>query len=124
MKKNTNKRRSTTGFDEPIIFLQSLQTSYLQPRTNKKAVKLKLDEDPLHQRVHFLPFMNSLKYFLSQFSEIYMLLMDYPYIRGEYLPDYAKRATWNLFHKYTDAHSQVLIDEFPGYGVQSISILK
>ena len=52
-----------------------------------------------------------------------MLLMDYPCIRGEELPDYAKNATWDLLHAYIDAHSQILIDEYPVNVVQAVSIL-
>ena len=50
-----------------------------------------------------------------------MLLMDYPSTREEELPDYAKKATWNLLNTYIDSYSQRLIDEFTGYGVQAIS---
>ena len=50
--------------------------------------------------------------------------MDYPSIRGEELPDYARKATWNLLDAYIDAHSQILIDEFTGDGVQDISIFQ
>ena len=53
-----------------------------------------------------------------------MLLMEPAYIIGEDLTDYSKNATWNLFHSYIYSHSQILIDEYPGYGVQAISILK
>ena len=52
-----------------------------------------------------------------------MLLMEYPYIRGEEIPDDAKNYTWNLFRAYIDAHSQILIYECPGDGVQAISRL-
>ena len=41
--------------------------------------------------------------------------MYYPYIREEYLPDYDKKATWNILHAYIYAHSQILIYEYPGY---------
>ena len=68
--------------------------------------------------------MNSPKAVLSQFSEIYMFLVDYLSIRGEELPYYSKNATWNLFHAYVVSHSQILIDEYPGYGVKSISRLQ
>ena len=37
-----------------------------------------------------------------------MLIMDYTYIRGEYILDYAKTDT------------QKLLDEYPGNGVQAI----
>ena len=50
-----------------------------------------------------------------------MLLMYYPSITGEDLPYYSKKSTWNLFHAYIDAHSQILIGECPGYGLQAIS---
>ena len=33
-----------------------------------------------------------------------MLLMDYSSIRGEEFPDYAKHATWNMFHVYIYIH--------------------
>ena len=49
-----------------------------------------------------------------------MVLMDYPSIRGEDLPDFAKTATWNLFHAYIYVHSQISIDECPRDGVQAI----
>ena len=42
-----------------------------------------------------------------------MLLMDYPSIRGEGLPDCAHTSKWEIFYSYIDAHSQILIDEYP-----------
>ena len=53
-----------------------------------------------------------------------MLLLDFPSISEEYLPDYAKKATWNLLHTFIYAHSQILFDEYPGDVVQAISILQ
>ena len=50
--------------------------------------------------------------------------MEYPSIRVEELPDYAKNATCNLLQTYIDAHIQRLIEKCPGYGVQAISRLK
>ena len=64
--------------------------------------------------------MNSLKIVLSPFSETYMLLMDYPSIRGKEIPYHAENPTWNILCAYIDAHSQILIYEYPGDGVQSI----
>ena len=52
-----------------------------------------------------------------------MLLMDYPYIKGGYLSDYYKNATWKLLHAYIYAHRQKLIDELSGDVVQAISRL-
>ena len=53
-----------------------------------------------------------------------MLLMNYPSTRGEEIPDYDKKFTWNLLREYIDAHSQILVDECPGDLVQSISIVQ
>ena len=50
--------------------------------------------------------------------------MNYPSIIGKYLTDYAKNTTCNILHAYIDAHSQILIDECPGDGVQAISRLQ
>ena len=50
-----------------------------------------------------------------------MLLMEYPSIRGEEFPYYAKKAIWNLLYEYIDTYSQSLIDEYPVDGVQAIT---
>ena len=50
--------------------------------------------------------------------------MDHPPIRGEELPYFAKKNTWNPLHTYIDAHSQRIIDEYTGYGVQAKSIFQ
>ena len=42
-------------------------------------------------------------------------------IRGEGLPDDAKTTTWKILHAYIYTHSQRLIDEYPGDGVQAIT---
>ena len=68
--------------------------------------------------------MNSLNIVLSQFKEIYMLLMGYPSISGEDLLDYAKNYTWNLFQAYIDAYIKILIYEYTEYGLKSISRLR
>ena len=53
-----------------------------------------------------------------------MLIMEYPSIRGEDLPDHDKQSTWNLFHAYIDSHIQRLLDEYRGYGVHAITGLQ
>ena len=53
-----------------------------------------------------------------------MLRMDYPSIRGGGLPDYDKKATWNLLNAYIYSNIKILIYEYPGDGVQSISRLQ
>ena len=53
-----------------------------------------------------------------------MLLMDYTSIRGEDFSDHDKKSTCNLVNTYIDVHSQRLIGEYPGDGVQAITRLK
>ena len=43
------------------------------------------------------------------------MLMEYPSIIGEDLPDYDDTATWNLLHASIYAHSQRLMDEYIEY---------
>ena len=50
--------------------------------------------------------------------------MDYLSIRGEDLPDYDKKSTWNILYAYIYAHSQRLIDKYPVYGVKYTSRLQ
>ena len=53
-----------------------------------------------------------------------MLHMNYTSIRGEYFPDHANNATWNLFHTYIYVHRQRLIDNYPWDGLHAITILQ
>ena len=74
--------------------------------------------------LHEVTYFSSLKFVLSPFKEKYMLFMDSTSIRGEYFLYHAKKEAWKLLHACIDAHSQILIDEYPGYGVHSISRLQ
>ena len=69
-------------FDDRIKKCAKLTSNIPKAAYKSKVVKLKLEEDLLQLRVYLISFMNSLKIILSQFSEKYMLLMDYPSIRG------------------------------------------
>ena len=53
-----------------------------------------------------------------------MLLIDYSSIKGEYFTDDAKLAACNLLHTYIDVQIQRLTNEYPGDGVQDITISK
>ena len=50
--------------------------------------------------------------------------MDYPYIRGEDLPDYDKHFTWKILHVYINPHNQRLICDYTRDVEQAISILQ
>ena len=51
-----------------------------------------------------------------------MLLMDYPSIIGGGVPDYAKNSHMEPFARIYNAHSQIIIDEYPVNGVQDLTI--
>ena len=53
-----------------------------------------------------------------------MMLMDYTSTIGGDLPGYANKATWNLLNAYIDSQSQRLLEEYPGNGLQAITILQ
>ena len=76
-KKDKNKRRSKTCFDEPIRKYTNLAAKLLTSAYKSKVFRFKLNKYPLQRRVYFIPFMNSLKIVLSNFSETYVLLMGY-----------------------------------------------
>ena len=82
------RTKSKMCFCEPIKKCAKLIVKLLTSEYKLKVIKLKLDKDPLQHPVCFLYFMNSLKIILSQLKEIYMFLMKYPYITGEYFPYY------------------------------------
>ena len=69
-------------FDDRIKQCLNLTVKLPKYAYKSMVIKLKLDKDPLQNWVYLLSFINSLKILLDQFSEAYMLLMDYPYIRG------------------------------------------
>ena len=87
--------------DDPIKKCAKVTSKLLTIVYKSKFTKFKLDEDPLQRRGYFLSFMNS----LSKFSEAYMLVTNYPSIRGEELPDYDEKSTWNLLHAYIDVYN-------------------
>ena len=113
-----------TRFYDPIKKWSNITAKLLTLDYKPRVMNFKLDEDLLHHRVYFLSFMNSLPILFSPISELYMLLMDYPSTRGEELPYYSKKSTWDLLYAYIDSHSKILVDECPGNGVQDISRFK
>ena len=124
MKNNKKKRRSKSRFGDPIKNCVKLTANLLKADYKSNFGKFKFDEDPLQRRVYFLSFINSHKIVLSQFLETKIMLMDYPFIRGEDFPEYAKKAIWNLFHAYKYAHSQILNYEYQGDGIQALSMFQ
>ena len=56
----------------------------------------------------------------SQNKETCEVILDYPKIGGNYIKDFAKKATRNLLCENIDVHSRRLISEFPGYGIKFI----
>ena len=84
-----------------------------------------MDQNPLHRRIYFLTFIDSLDMIFSQYRETCQVLLDYPKIGGDdVIEDYAKKAIKNLLRANIDVHSRRLIAEFPKYGIKYIEKLK
>ena len=78
-----------------------------------------MDEDPLHRRIYFLTFIESLDMIFSQYRETCKVLLDYQKIGGDdVIEDYTKKANRNLLHANIDVHSRILISEFPKDGIK------
>ena len=56
-----------------------------------KITRFKMDEDPLHRRIDFLTFVESLEMTFSQYIETCEVLLDYLRIGGKYIKDFSKR---------------------------------
>ena len=81
-------------------------------------IRFKLDEDPLHRRIYFLTFIDSLNMVFSQYRETYEVLRDDPKLEGENIKEYAKMAIRNLLHANSCVNSSILIAEFPEDGIK------
>ena len=55
-----------------------------------KIVRFKLYEDPLHRRIYFLTFVESLEMIFSQYKESYEVHLDYLKIGGENIKPFSK----------------------------------
>ena len=76
-----------------------------------------MDEDPIHHRIYFLTFIQSLEMIFSQYKETCEVLLDYPKIGGGNIKAFPKNSIRNILHETIDLHSRRLISEFPGDGI-------
>ena len=84
-----------------------------------------MDEDPLQRRIYFLTFVELLEMIFSQYIETCEVLLDYPKIGGDdFIEDETKKAIRNLLRANIDAHSRILIAEFPKDGIKCIQKLQ
>ena len=101
-----------------------LTANFLTTAYKPKTLKLKLDEDPLHCRIHFLTFIESLEMIYSQYKETCEVIHYHTTIRGGDIEDYVNKATRNLLHENIYVHSRRLIAKITGDGVKRISKLQ
>ena len=84
--------KKETSEKDPIRLCATLTAKFLMTAYKSKIIRIKIDEDPLQQRIYFLTFIDSLDMIFSQYRETCEVLLDYPKIGGvdviEYL--YAK----------------------------------
>ena len=61
-----------------------------------------MDKDPLHRRIYFLTFIDSIDMIFSQYREKREVLLDYPKIGGDdVIEDYAKKRLSETFFMQT-----------------------
>ena len=84
-----------------------------------------MDEYPLQRRIYFLIFVELLEMICSQYTETCEVLLDYPKIGGDdTIEDDAKNDIRKMLHANIDAHSRILIAEFPKDGIKCIEKLQ
>ena len=83
-----------------------------------------MDENPLQRRIHFLTFIESPEKIFSQYTETCEVLLDYPIIGGEGIEIFAEKVIRNLLNANIDAHSGILIADFPVDGIKCIGKLQ
>ena len=79
-----------------------------------------MDKDPLQRRIYFLTFVESLEMIFSQYTETCEVLLDYSKIGGENIKYSQKRPLGIFLHENIDAHSRILIPEFPADVIKCI----
>ena len=109
---------------DPIKVCAKLAETLLTTEYKSKILKFKLDEYPLHRRIYFLTYIESLEMLFSMYKETCEVLLDYPTIGVEDIKYYVKKEIGNILHANIDVHSRRLISEFPVDGVKSISKLQ
>ena len=82
-KRDKNKHRSKTLFEDWIKKYAKLTANLLTAVYISNIIKFILYKDPLYRQFYLLYFINWHKHVLSKYSETYMLLMEYPFIRGK-----------------------------------------
>ena len=65
-----------------------------------------MDEDPLHRRIYFLTFVESLEMIFSKYTETCEVITDDPKLGGDDIEDYQKKASRNLLHVNNYVHSR------------------
>ena len=78
-KRRKNKKHKK---EDPIRLCATLTAKLLMKAFKLNIIRFKLDEDPLHHRIYFLTFIDSLDMIFSQYRETCEVLLDYPKMRG------------------------------------------
>ena len=113
MKRHQNKNQ--------IKLCASLTENLLTTAYESKIIRVKMDEDLLQRRIHFLKFIDSLDIINSQYRETCEVILDDPKIGGDdVIEDYAKKAIRNLLRANIDVHRRKLIAGFPKDGIKCI----
>ena len=104
-------RRTATGKRNPIKLCVNLTAKLLTTAYKLKIIKSKLDEDPIHRRINFLTFIESLEMIFSQYKETCEVFLDYPKIGGENIKYFLGKAIKNILHTNINVNGRIYISE-------------
>ena len=81
-KRRHKKKNQWKKKQDPIKLCAKLTAKLLKTAYKSKVLKFKLDDNPLHCRINFRTFMESLEMIFSQYKETCEVIRDYQTIRG------------------------------------------
>ena len=75
---NKFKKKKSYQRKDPIKFCAKLTSKLMTPAYKSKIIKLKLNEDPLHNKICFLTFIESIEMTFSQYKGTCEIVLDDP----------------------------------------------
>ena len=117
-KRHNKRKKHRKKKQDPIELCAEFAENFLTKAYKLKVLKLKLGEDPLQRRIHFITFMESMEIMFSQYKETCEVIIDDQTIGWEDIKDCFGKAIMNCLHSNIDFNSRRLISELPVYGVK------
>ena len=111
--------------NDPIKLCATLTAKFLTTAYKSKIIRFKMDKDPLHRRIYFLTFIDSLEIIFSQYRETCEVLLDYAKIGGDdVIDDDLKNDIRNILYANIDVLNRKFVSEFSKDGIKCIEKLQ